>query len=113
MKNKYLVVTIVISNLCFWVFLAFGISFWLDNRAIKMEGNKQYLKIQEFSAACSAAESTATPDCHELAIHRLALEKIIIKSSHYDSLTRLFIAFAIFIPLISWASYFLTRAIFN
>ena len=113
MANRYLVITIVVSNVFFWVFFVFGLIFWLDNREAKASAQYHYQEMQAVSQQCAVANSTVDEVCHAMAQHRIALEKFIQKSGDYDSLTRLFIAFAVFIPLITWASYFLTRAIFR
>jgi len=72
-----------------------------------------YQEMQASSQQCLIAKSTMDEACHAMAQHRVELDKYIQISARNDSLTRLFIAFAIFIPLVTWASYFLTRAIFR
>jgi hypothetical protein len=111
--NRHLLTTIIISNLFFWSCLGFGVYFWLENRDVKVEAEQHYQKMLEANTQCDRDNLVADPSCQQMVRERLALDREVVSSSHYDSLTRLFIAFAIFFPAIAWASYFLTRAIFT
>ena len=110
--NRHLIVTVVVSNVFFWCFLGFGVYFWQENREVKVEAEQHYQKMLAANDQCNQDNLTIDVYCRKMATERQALDKKVTASSHYDSLTRLFLAFGIFIPLVTWASYFLTRAIF-
>ena len=105
--------TVVLSNIFFFGFLGLGVKFWLQNREIKEAAEHHYYEMQALSEGCLAAESTGEEVCRKMAFHRTELEKYMLQSANDDSIMRLFIAFALLLPLVTWASYFLTRAIFN
>ena len=111
--TKHFIATIVLSNIFFWLFISFGINFWMENRAVKLEADKQYSAMLSVSQACQQASSTAEPSCLEMKQYRLELDKSVQASAHYSSLTRLFISFALMLPLLTWACFYLTRAIFK
>jgi hypothetical protein len=90
-----------------------GIYFWLENREVKIEAEQHYQKMLEANNQCDRTHLAEDVFCQQMAAERLALDKEVLSSNHYNSLTRLCIAFAVFIPLITWASYLLTRAIFT
>ena len=112
LKNKHLITSVVLSNLFLLLFLGFGINFWLQNRTVKAEANYHYQAMQEASDQCDPVSFNSNEFCKRMAEQRLALDAKVAQSAHYNSLTRLFIAFAVFLPLITWGAYFLTRAIF-
>ncbi len=111
--SKHFIATIALSNIFFWIFISFGINFWLENRAVKYQADQQYSAMLAVVQDCQAAISIEEPSCIEMKKFRLELDRLVQSSAHYSSLTRLFISFALFLPLLTWASFYLTRAIFR
>lgn len=111
--NKHFLASIVVSNIFLFLFIGLAVNVWLQNRSTKAEADYHYQQMLATTAQCNQSNMQNDRQCQNMVEHRKKLDKLIYASAQYDSKTRVFIAFAVFIPLLTWGGYFLTRAIFH
>ena len=100
-----------VSTLVFFSFAAPAIYFALKTQEAKASAQSQYDDLVDHASDCSGQ---AGPEaCAALAKIRLNFEKAVEQVNDLRNATNIFMLFAVFVPLIIWAAYFLTRAVFH
>ena len=104
-------IAFTVSTLVFFCFAAPAIYFALRTQEAKTGAQSYYDELVAHATDCSG--QAGRDACSALAKTRLNFDKAVERVDDLRNVTKIFMLFAVFVPLIIWAAYFLTRAVFH